>query len=109
MTWIFLYRRSRWRRSSKWARNKAASRPSLGFPSWREHRAAARRGARPIDPGPTLQPSAEGLATDVELITPQHPQGDDFAAPAAAEETTVAREFATAQGDADRHAWCTRG
>ena len=50
-----------------------------------------------------MQPPADGLATDVELITPQHPQGDDFAAPAAAEETKVPRDFATDQVDDDSH------
>jgi hypothetical protein len=59
-------------------------------------------GAGPtIDHAAFMQPPADRLATDVQTITPQHQEGDDFAAPAAAEETKVTRDFGTDQVDDD--------
>ena len=48
-----------------------------------------------------MQPPADRLATDVKTITLQHQEGDDFAAPAAAEETKLTRDFGTDQVDDD--------
>ena len=62
-----------------------------------------RRAGPTIDHAALMQPPTDGLATDVEVITPQHQEGDDFTAPTAAEETKVPRDFATDQVDDDGH------
>lgn len=42
-------------------------------------------------PGAAVQPAADGLAADLNLMVPKHHERDGLAAPPAAEEAEVAR------------------